>query len=353
MLAINILDLLYISRSMNDLNAQVLSKIAAATFSCGTSLENFTSKLVFKDDDVGFSIDIGARDLTEGEEVRDRLKHAIAEINGIGKVTIILTSAKEVTNDQAKGDVRQAKPKIKHYIDNVRNIILVAAGKGGVGKSTIAVAIAEHLQKLGKNVGIADADIYGPSIPQMFGISGMPEIANNKMIPHIARSIQINSIGFLTKGEAIAWRGPMASKAIYQLLSVTAWDNLDYLIIDMPPGTGDIHLSILENYHVTGAVIVTTPQKISQIDVQKAIELYKKFNLHIYGIIENMSYLVDAATGNHLKIFTGESGKHLSEKYDIPLIASIPITLELPANCDTGKGLADLIDITLDRILQH
>jgi len=340
---------------MNDLNAQVLSKIAAATFSDGTSLENFTSKLVFKDCDVGFSIDIGTRRLSEGEEVRDRLKGAIAGISGIGKITIILTSAKEAHESQAtpKGDVHQAKPKIKHYIDNVRNIILVAAGKGGVGKSTMAVAIAEHLQKLGKNVGIADADIYGPSIPQMFGISGMPEIANNKMIPHIARSIQINSIGFLTKGEAVAWRGPMASKAIYQLLSVTAWDDLDYLIIDMPPGTGDIHLSILENYHVMGAVIVTTPQKISQIDVQKAIELYKKFNLPIFGIIENMSYLIDTATGNHLKIFAGESGKYLSEKYDIPLIAKLPLVPQLSTNCDNGEPLSDSINIPLDRILQQ
>ena len=327
---------------MNDLNAQVLSKISTITFSDGMLVKDFISNIVIRDNDVGFSIDIASRSLSEGEETRQRLKHEVREIDNIGKITISLTSS--------RASPVENKTKVKHYIDNVRNIILVAAGKGGVGKSTIAVAIAEGLQTLGKKVGIVDADIYGPSIPQMFGIEGVPEVTGNKMIPHDARGIQINSIGFLTKGAAVAWRGPMASKAIYQLLSVTAWKDLDYLIIDMPPGTGDIHLSILENYHVTGAVIVTTPQKISQIDVQKAIDLYRKFNLNIYGIIENMSYLVDASTGDHIQIFAGESGKYLSEKYNIPLIAKLPLVPQLSASCDNGKPLNDLISIPLDSI---
>lgn len=330
---------------MNDLNTQVLSKISTITFLDGALVKHFISNIITRDNDIGFSIDIGSRPLNEGEEIRQRLKQMVEKIDGIGKITISLTSS--------RASPARSTAKVKHYIDNVRNIIIVAAGKGGVGKSTIAVAIAESLQKLGKKVGIVDADIYGPSIPQMFGTQGVPEVRGNKMIPLKSREIQINSIGFLTKDSAVAWRGPMASKAIYQLLSVTMWDNLDYLIIDMPPGTGDIHLSILENYHVTGAVIVTTPQKISQIDVQKAIELYKKFNLPIFGIIENMSYLVDPATGNHMQIFAGESGKYLAEKYNIPLITKLPIIPQLSTNCDNGKSLNDLIDLPLDRILQQ
>ena len=345
MLAINILNLLYISSSMNDLNAQIQSKISRISFSNGKPLKDYVSTLVIKDRDVGFSIDITGMHLSEGEDVRQKAECAIAEIHDIGKISISLTSTRENL-------AKNSSAKVKHYINNVCNIILVAAGKGGVGKSTIAVALAESLQKAGKNVGLVDADIYGPSIPQMFGINKMPEIVENKMIPHKVRGLQINSIGFLTKGEAVAWRGPMTSKAIYQLLSVTAWDNLDYLIIDMPPGTGDIHLSILENYHVSGAVIVTTPQKISQIDVEKAIELYKKFNLPIFGIIENMSYFIDPATSSHIKIFEGDSGSHLAKKYNTKLIAQLPIIPEIAATCDEGKPLSSLVDIPLTSFLR-
>jgi ATP-binding protein involved in chromosome partitioning len=164
------------------------------------------------------------------------------------------------------------------------------------------------------------------------------------MIPLLSRGIQVNSIGFLvSNSEAIAWRGPMASKAIYQLLSLTDWQNLDYLIIDMPPGTGDIHLSILENYQINGGVvIVTSPQKISEIDVTKAINLYQKFDLPILGIIENMSYFIDPESGKIINIFSGNSGENLASKHKVPLIFKLPLLPEIAKACDLGKSLADI-----------
>jgi len=223
---------------------------------------------------------------------------------------------------------------IKHYINGVKKLILVASGKGGVGKSTITVAIAEMLQDEGYNVGILDADIYGPSIPTMLGVNERPELEDKKFTPIMHRGFQVMSIGFLVDTEGpVAWRGPMATKAIYQLFSATNWSNLDYLIVDMPPGTGDIHLSVLENYNIDGAYIITTPQTISMRDVERAISLYKKFDIEINGIIENMNS--DFSPGN--------AGEILSQKYNIPLLAKISLTEKLSYNLDNGLPILGLI----------
>jgi len=168
------------------------------------------------------------------------------------------------------------------------------------------------------------------------------------MIPVTSRNIKIISIGFLIpEDSAIVWRGPMASKTIYQLLSLTNWGNLDYLIIDMPPGTGDIHLSILENYQLYGVVMVTTPQQMAKIDVIRSIDLYRKFNLPILGIIENMSYLVDVKTNEKITIFSGNSGEYFSKKFNIPLIYNLPIIPKLSQSCDNGSNLIDAVNLPL------
>jgi len=229
--------------------------------------------------------------------------------------------------------------KIKHKLDAVSKILLVAAGKGGVGKSTIALCLAEQLAAQGAKVGLADADIYGPSIPMMLGITQKPDAINGKIIPIETRGIKVISMGLLTPPEsAIVWRGPMANKAILQLLSGTAWGELDYLIIDTPPGTGDIHISILENYHIDGVMIVTTPQKVAANDVVKAIDLYKKFNATIMGIVENMS-----------GAFAGSAGNDLARANGIKLIAQVPIISAISENADAGQPIGHLIESVIPR----
>lgn len=224
--------------------------------------------------------------------------------------------------------------KIKNKIEQVSKIILVAAGKGGVGKSTISVALAEQLANQGAKVGLVDADIHGPSIPHMFNLSKKPEIEDNKMLPIISRGIKIISMALLVdQGSAVIWRGPMASKAVFQLLSLVKWGKLDYLIIDTPPGTGDIHISILENYYIDGVVIVTTPQKLVALDVNKAIDLYKKFDVPIMGIVENMS---DA--------FSGDAGAELAKMHGVKLLARIPLISNIGINADLGHAIGHLID---------
>ncbi len=320
---------------------QVINKIADICLRDKTRLTDIISNIVIKGQNIGFSIDVVGKEPSEIEEVKTAAINKLNEIPDIGKISIILTSSKII-------DKKTGHPKNKYIIDGVKKVILVASGKGGVGKSTVAALIAEQLNLDGYKVGIVDADIYGPSIPQIFGISGVPELVYNKMLPLKSRNIEIISIGFLIQNSsAIVWRGPMASKTIYQLLSLTHWDNLDYLIIDMPPGTGDIHLSILENYQLAGVIIVTTPQKMASIDVDRSIDLYKKFNLPILGIIENMSYLVEPVTGKEINIFKGSSGKELAQKHNIPLICTIPISPQLASNCDNSESLTGIIKLPI------
>lgn len=224
---------------------------------------------------------------------------------------------------------------MKRKLDGVGKVILVASGKGGVGKSTISIALAESLQAQGAKVGILDADIYGPSIPTMMGINEKPVLEDKKFIPLEVRGFQLMSIGFVTPSEgAIAWRGPMATKALYQILGATKWKDLDYLIVDMPPGTGDIHLSILENYQVDSVYMVTIPSLVSCADVERAVSLYTTFNIKITGIIENMS-----------GTFHGNAGEVISEKYNIPLKAKVPLIPEISERLDKAQGIGDLVRI--------
>ncbi|HJD62765.1 MAG TPA: Mrp/NBP35 family ATP-binding protein [Rickettsia endosymbiont of Degeeriella rufa] len=311
---------------------QIIDKLHNIAFKDGTFLKQVISNIIIKHNNVGFSIDISGIDKLEAEKIKNEAIKKLNEIVGIGKITIVFTESRIV-------EKKTQKP--KHFVENVKKIILVASGKGGVGKSTISALIAQQLSLENHRVGIVDADIYGPSIPHIFGINEVPQTVGGRIIPVRTKNIEVISIGFFVKGHsAIIWRGPMASKTIYQLLSVTKWDSLDYLIIDMPPGTGDIHLSMLENYHLNGVVIVTTPQKMSEIDVVRSIDLYQKLNLPILGIIENMSNLFD-----------GNSGNHLSQTYKIPLIAQIPVMPKIANACDKSLSLTNLLTLSLKEYL--
>ncbi len=251
------------------------------------------------------------------------------------------------TNDTSNslsenGPINQTVNQKNKLYKLAKKTILISSCKGGVGKSTMSALIGQKLsKKFGKSVAILDADIYGPSIPSIFNMKETPKIDINtkKMIPPYSKGVYLNSIGFLIEDSSVALRAPIVNKALHQLLLGSLWkENLDYMIIDTPPGTGDIHLSLLQNYEIDFAILITTPQKISEINVSRTIDLYRKFNLEIRGVIENMSYFLDN-TKKEVKIFSGNSADQISSKYNIPIIDKVPLTLGLSETCDLGDNL--------------
>lgn len=228
----------------------------------------------------------------------------------------------------------------QHAIKNIKNMIAVSSGKGGVGKSSTAVNLALALQKEGAKVGLLDADIYGPSIPTMLGTENQHPVSpdNQHMMPIMVYGLATTSIGYLVEqDEAMIWRGPMASKALLQILQDTLWPELDYLVIDMPPGTGDIQLTLAQNIPVTGAVIVTTPQDIALIDAKKGITMFNKVNIPTIGIVENMSYHICENCGHHEAIFGEGGADQLARQCNTKLLGKIPLHRSLRQDLDSGK----------------
>ena len=228
-------------------------------------------------------------------------------------------------------------------IAGVKNIIAVASGKGGVGKSTTTTNLAIALSKMGARVGVLDADIYGPSQPTMLGVADLkPEQRDGKFIPVVSESgIQTMSIGFMIDtDQAVVWRGPMVSQALQQLLFQSQWDNVDYLFIDLPPGTGDIQLTLSQKIPVTASVIVTTPQDIALLDARKAVDMFAKVNIPILGIVENMAMHVCSNCGHAEAIFGSDGGKALADKLNVPLLAQLPLSLPIRVAMDAGQGAA-------------
>ena len=225
-------------------------------------------------------------------------------------------------------------------LSGIRNIIAVASGKGGVGKSTVAVNLALALHREGAKVGLLDADIYGPSIPLMLGCArqrpGSPD--GKLMQPIAAYGIACNSIGFLVpESEATVWRGPMASKALSQILQETRWGELDYLIVDMPPGTGDIQLTLAQKVPVSGSVIVTTPQDIALLDARKGIEMFRKVHIPVLGVVENMAVHICSNCGHAEHLFGEGGGEKLAAQYAVDLLASLPLSMAIRMQCDGGR----------------
>lgn len=223
----------------------------------------------------------------------------------------------------------------------IKNVIAIASGKGGVGKSTVAINLASALVKAGARVGILDADIYGPSIPMMLGANEAVTISGEHYLPIHAHGLQAMSIGYLTDSEqALIWRGPMLAKSLLQMLDITLWDALDYLIIDLPPGTGDIQLSLVQKIPLTAAIVVTTPQNIATLDAQKAIKMFERTNIKVLGVIENMCLHLCSACGHADPIF-GEGGAQiLSEKFHIPLLGQLPLDSQIRRDSDRGQPTA-------------
>jgi len=223
-------------------------------------------------------------------------------------------------------------------LPNVKNIIVVASGKGGVGKSTVAANLALALQAEGAKVGVLDADIYGPSQPRMLGISGKPESPDGKSItPMQAHGLQAMSIGFLVDEETpMIWRGPMVTQAMMQLLTDSRWEMLDYLVVDLPPGTGDIQLTLSQKVPVAGAVIVTTPQDIALLDARKALKMFEKVEVPVLGIVENMATHVCSNCGHEEHIFGEGGGRRMAEQYGVAYLGSLPLDIRIREQADGG-----------------
>jgi ATP-binding protein involved in chromosome partitioning len=262
-------------------------------------------------------------------ELAAKLKDLVESIDGISTANVDVSS-KIVAHSAQKG--------VKH-IENIKNIIAVASGKGGVGKSTTAVNLALALSAEGANVGILDADIYGPSQPRMLGVHGKPESLDGKSLePMNSYHLQAMSIGFLVDEETpMIWRGPMVTQALQQLLNDTNWKDLDYLVVDLPPGTGDIQLTLAQQVPVSGAVIVTTPQDIALLDARKGLKMFEKVEVPVLGIIENMSIHICSQCGHEEHIFGEGGGERMSEENNVDFLGALPLDKRIREETDGGK----------------
>jgi len=279
---------------------------------------------------VSLEVELGYPARTQIEPMRKIVEEALSKIAGVTAV-----KAGVVSKIAAHGPQGGAKP-----VPGVKNIIAVASGKGGVGKSTTAVNLALALAAEGAIVGVLDADIYGPSQPLMLGISGRPDVdaSGKKFIPREAHGLQANSIGFIVEpDQPVVWRGPMATGALEQLIRDTNWRDVDYLIVDMPPGTGDIQLSLAQKVPVTGAVIVTTPQDIALIDARKGLKMFEKVGVPILGIVENMSMHICTNCGHEEHIFGAGGADRMAKDSGVEVLGHLPLDIRIREQADSGR----------------
>lgn len=275
------------------------------------------------------SIELGYPAAGVEEGLIQEIRQALSTVSGVQDVKVNIAT-------KIDGHSGQRSPAIQ----NVKHIIAVASGKGGVGKSTTAVNLALALTVEGASVGLLDADIYGPSQPQMLGVGQQePKIVNNQfMLPIESHGVKSNSMGYLvTEKTPMVWRGPMVSSAFQQLVNQTQWGELDYLIIDMPPGTGDIQLTLSQSVPASGAVIVTTPQDIALLDAKKGVEMFRKVNVPVLGVVENMATHICSQCGHEEHIFGEGGGERIATQYNCPLLGSLPLNLSIREQADGGK----------------
>ena len=286
-------------------------------------------KITIEGDQVLVDVVLGYPAKSYQQELAARLKEMIESIDGVSKARANVSFAIQAHSVQ-KG--------VK-TIDGIKNIIAVASGKGGVGKSTTATNLALALSAEGATVGMLDADIYGPSQPRMMGITGKPESKDGKTLePMVSYQVQTMSIGFLVDEETpMIWRGPMVTQALQQLLGDTNWQGLDYLVVDLPPGTGDIQLTLAQQVPVSGAVIVTTPQDIALLDARKGLKMFEKVEVPVLGIIENMSIHICSECGHEEYIFGEGGGQRMSDDYDVDFLGALPLDRTIREEVDNGR----------------
>jgi ATP-binding protein involved in chromosome partitioning len=293
-----------------------------------------------------FAIGIDATEAQAMEPVRKAAESAVGGLPGVSQVLVGLTadkpagaapSAAAQARRQAQAGPGGAVPKAAG-VPGVKQIIAVASGKGGVGKSTTTANLAVGLSRLGLRVGVLDADIYGPSVPKIFGISGKPRVVSGRTLaPMEAHGLKIMSIGFLVDEETpMIWRGPMVISAITQMLREVAWGELDVLVVDMPPGTGDAQLTMAQQTPLAGAVIVSTPQDLALLDARRGVAMFRKVEVPILGVVENMSYFVCPACGHRSDIFAHGGARHEAERLGVPFLGEIPLAMPIRETSDGG-----------------
>jgi ATP-binding protein involved in chromosome partitioning len=310
--------------------------------------------LILRADRAAFMLEVPEADVAAYRPVRDEAERALAQASGVAKVQVILTAehaapsppivprrrARVSEDPQARLGAMPDAERPAH----VKRVIAVASGKGGVGKSTVAVSLAVAFAQIGLKAGLLDADIYGPSAPHMMGVDGEPTFdADKRLNPLEAWGVKVMSIGFIMEpGDAAIWRGPMASSAARTMIGSnwgTAEAPLDVLVVDLPPGTGDIQLTIAQRLKLDGVVIVSTPQEIALIDARRAAAMFRKTGAEILGVIENMAWFADPATGARLPIFGEGGGATEAQRLGVPLLGQVPLEMALREACDTGRPL--------------
>lgn len=273
------------------------------------------------------------------DQLREEAERNVSRIPGVSEVTVFMTSL--VQKSQKTASTPSVRPTRPSLIPSVRHVIPVASGKGGVGKSTVSVNLALSLLKLGARVGIMDADVYGPTVPTLLGIQEEPKVLeDNRIVPIEKEGLKVMSMGFFVKpDEAIVWRGPMLHKTMEQFLGGVVWGDLDYLIVDLNPGTGDIQLSLCQLIPMTGAVIVSTPQDVSLNVAAKAITMFHKLNAPILGIVENMSYYICPHCGKREDLFGSGGARKVAQKLGIPFLGEVPLAAPIRIHSDEGKPI--------------
>jgi ATP-binding protein involved in chromosome partitioning len=287
---------------------------------------------------VAFTLEFTTQSATTKVDIHSRARKAVAALPGVTEAKVALAPARP----RAAAPAGHGAPAPAHeaLVPEVKHTIAVSSGKGGVGKSTVAVNLALALREGGASVGLVDADVYGPNIPLMMGARGRPGMFNNRIIPVIAYDVKIISIGFFVKeGDPVVWRGPMIHTAIQQFLRDVEWGELDYLIFDMPPGTGDAQLSLSQALPLSGAVMVTTPQDVSLLDVRKALAMFRKMNVPLLGIVENMAGFECPHCRQVTPIFGEGGARKLAEEFGVPVLGSVPLDLETRVGGDTGAPI--------------
>jgi ATP-binding protein involved in chromosome partitioning len=302
------------------------------------------SGVVVKDGNVGFALEVDPAEAQELEPLRRACEQSVRSLPGVISCTAVLTAERAPGGrgpagpPPSLGAPRQAQAPL---VPGVASIVAVASGKGGVGKSTTAVNLAMGLAAAGQRVGLLDADIYGPSLPRMAGISGRPSATDGKKLrPMESFGVKVMSMGFLVDEDApMIWRGPMVQSALQQMLGDVQWGELDVLVVDMPPGTGDAQLTMAQRVPLAGAVIVSTPQDIALLDARKAINMFRKVDVPVLGIVENMSYFCCPNCGHRSEIFAHGGARACAAQYGVDFLAEIPLELEVRETADAGRPI--------------
>jgi ATP-binding protein involved in chromosome partitioning len=303
-----------------------LSKVQEPELNNDLVTLNMIQDLAINEDRVSFTIFLTTPACPLKDQIEREARQAVEAVPGVGSVEIKLDA--NVPDDGRDRGLLQLP---------IRNAIAVASGKGGVGKSTIAVNLAVTLANSGARVGLLDADIYGPNIPIMMGVERLPPLQGDKMIPAEAYGVKLMSIGFLVQpGQPLIWRGPMLHSAIRQFLTDVLWGELDYLIIDLPPGTGDAALSLAQSMPLSGSIIVTLPQQVSLDDARRGLEMFRQLDIEIFGVVENMSYL-ELPDGTRMDIFGSGGGEKLAHEAGVPFIGAVPMDASVREGGDRGE----------------